>query len=109
MVEVEVIHYSEVVLDLMTGSLVITIADDDAFRTLDLGLNGDPFYADLSDGMVVPTANGWDAVGFTIPFSDFTYDPTSGARWRNDYDIRYTVKGSHEVQQSRGYLEYESD
>ena len=107
--EVEVIHYSEAVLDLMTGSLIMTIADDDAFRTLDLGLNGDPFYATLTDGMVVPTASGWDAVRFTIPFSDFEYDPTPGARWRNDYDIRYTVKGSPEVHRSTGSLEYESD
>ncbi len=106
---VEVHFHAESVVDLGNGRLNLTFADDLPFSFLDVGLNGDPTYATLGSAVPVPTANGWDAHLFSLPLSDFDYDPTSGALWSNELDVVYGNVGSPEVFHFYGLLEYESD
>ncbi len=106
---VEIHLYAESMMDLVNGKLVLTFADDRSFSFLDLGLNGDPAYATIADGIPVAAANGWDAYRFVLPLADFNYDPTSGARWRNDFEVAFGNAGLPETFVYSGFFEYESD
>jgi hypothetical protein len=106
---VEVYFYSESVVDLANARLHLTFADDTPFSFLDVGLNGNPTYATIASAMHSPTANGWDAYRFSLPLSDFDYDPTSGAAWSNELDVVYGNAGRPEVYEFLGLLEYVSD
>ncbi len=106
---VEVHFYAESTVDLVNGKLILTFADDRSFSSLELGLNGDPTYATIADGIPFAAANGWDAYRFVLPLADFNYDPTSGAHWRNDFEVVYENGGSTDTFHYSGFLEYESE
>jgi hypothetical protein len=105
---VEVHFYLESFMD-VAGDLVMTFANDDVFKTLDLTLNGQSSYATLADGAPLATSNGWDAVRFLIPSRDLIYDPTPGALWRNDFDAAFSTAGDPGDSHFTGYFEFESD
>jgi hypothetical protein len=48
-------------------------------------------------------------VRFVCPADAFVYDPAPGARWKNDFEVRYQVAGSEAVHSYKGSFEFESD
>lgn len=107
-VSAEVFFYSEAaVVNPMSGDVALTFADDDAFETLELRLNG-TLLGTLDDATPVVTRNGWDGVRFLIPATAFVHDPTPGAHWRNDIEVRYRVRGSPTEFVYAGSSEYQT-
>lgn len=107
-VQAEVLFYSEAqVASPVSGDVVLTFADDDRYESMELYLNG-TLLADLDDATSVVTGNGWDGVRFVIPGTAFAYDPTPGAVWRNEIEVRYQVQGSPAEHVFLGLSEYQT-
>ena len=97
--DIEVHHFLETHVDY--GGMVIrfTFANDDAFASLAVDVNGVANVLTLPQATTVTTANGWDAVQLALPFDDrsVNYDPTPGAQWQNAWSASFTTDEPLEI------------
>ena len=85
---VEVHYYLESLVDYANMDIEFIYANDDAFASLALEVNGIPNVLTLPQGETVVTGNGWDAVKLSLPLTDraLNYDATRGAEWENAFE-----------------------